>query len=261
MSYTVKKLAELSGVTERALRWYDEIGLLKPAYYGNNGYRYYEEEQLLLLQQILFYRELGIPLDEIRKATLGNDFDKLKALSSHQAALRKRLERTEELLKTIDKTVLHLRGQIMIKEDEIYRGFREWSKGKGPESYYVGVFIDPEACDSEAEKIVLQNLKQKKPQDQAYYEKLERDYTEIYQAIAGCLKEALAPDSDEVQKVIDRHYHFAEQFHNCSSAVYLALAKLYVEKEAFRIQLEHFHHELPEYMAAAMRIFADEKLS
>ncbi|MCB1068683.1 MAG: MerR family transcriptional regulator, partial [Simkania sp.] len=66
MSYTVKKLAELSGFTERALRWYDEIGLLKPAYYGNNGYRYYEEEQLLLLQQILFYRELGIPLDEIR---------------------------------------------------------------------------------------------------------------------------------------------------------------------------------------------------
>ncbi|KTC84755.1 mercury resistance transcriptional regulator SkgA [Legionella drozanskii LLAP-1] len=54
MSYTVKKLAKLSGVSSRTLRFYDEIGLLKPGYYGENNYRYYEEEQLLMLQQILF---------------------------------------------------------------------------------------------------------------------------------------------------------------------------------------------------------------
>ncbi len=54
LSYTVKKLPELSGVSIRTLRWYDEVGLLKPAYYGSNGYRYYEEEQILRLQQTLF---------------------------------------------------------------------------------------------------------------------------------------------------------------------------------------------------------------
>ncbi|WP_232220571.1 MerR family transcriptional regulator [Legionella tunisiensis] len=54
MSYTVKQLAKLSNVSPRTLRFYDEIGLLKPAYYGDNNYRYYEEEQLLILQQILF---------------------------------------------------------------------------------------------------------------------------------------------------------------------------------------------------------------
>ena len=261
MSYTVKKLAELSGVTERALRWYDEIGLLKPAYYGENGYRYYEEEELLLLQQILFYRELGIPLDEIRRALAGNDFDKLKALSSHRAALRKRLEQTKELLKTIDKTVLHLRGQIMIKEDEMYRGFRNWSKDKGPESYVLGVCIDPEECDDEAEKIVLQSVKKTKPQDQAYYEKLEQRYTEIYGLLVSCLEQGLSPDSDQVQKAVKEHFQYAEQFHDCTQAVYLALAKLYVEKQEFRKQLEHFHRELPEFMAAAMRVFAEEKLS
>ena len=61
MPYTVKKLAKLSGISVRALRFYDTIGLLKPAYYGDNNYRYYEEEQILLLQQILFYREIGFP--------------------------------------------------------------------------------------------------------------------------------------------------------------------------------------------------------
>ncbi len=60
MAYTVKKLAQISGVSIRTLHWYDEVGLLKPAYHGSNGYRYYEEEQLLILQQILFFRESGV---------------------------------------------------------------------------------------------------------------------------------------------------------------------------------------------------------
>jgi DNA-binding transcriptional MerR regulator len=59
MAYTVKKLAAISGVSVRTLHFYDEAGLLKPAYYGANGYRFYEEPQLLMLQQIRFFRELG----------------------------------------------------------------------------------------------------------------------------------------------------------------------------------------------------------
>ena len=54
MAYTVKKLAGMSGVSVRTLHFYDESGLLKPAYLGANGYRFYEEPQLLILQQILF---------------------------------------------------------------------------------------------------------------------------------------------------------------------------------------------------------------
>ena len=55
MPYTVNKLAQISGVSSRTLRFYDEVDLLKPAYYGDNNYRYYKEEQLLMLQQ---HREL-----------------------------------------------------------------------------------------------------------------------------------------------------------------------------------------------------------
>jgi DNA-binding transcriptional MerR regulator len=64
--YTVKKLADLAGVTVRTLHHYDEIGLLKPSSVGGNGYRYYAEAALYRLQQILFYRELDVPLDEIK---------------------------------------------------------------------------------------------------------------------------------------------------------------------------------------------------
>ena len=89
MAYTVTKLAKISGVSVRTLHWYDEVGLLKPAYYGSNGYRYYEEEQLLILQQILFFRELGFELKQIQKILGRSDFDKIAALSSHRKVLQK----------------------------------------------------------------------------------------------------------------------------------------------------------------------------
>ncbi len=65
--FTVKQLSRLAGITPRTLHYYDEIGLLKPTRVGDNGYRYYGEEALLRLQQILFYRQLDMPLDSIQE--------------------------------------------------------------------------------------------------------------------------------------------------------------------------------------------------
>ncbi|HSX57272.1 MAG TPA: MerR family transcriptional regulator, partial [Sphingomonas sp.] len=62
---TVRQVAKAARISVRTLHHYDAIGLLKPAHVGNNGYRYYGRTELLRLQQILFYRELGLPLGEI----------------------------------------------------------------------------------------------------------------------------------------------------------------------------------------------------
>src|SRR6185369_17639561 len=94
MAYTVKKVAAMSGVSVRTLHFYDETGLLKPAYIGANGYRFYEEPQLLTLQQILFYRELGFELKQIQRILGRADFEKLAALQSHRKVLEKDLKRT-----------------------------------------------------------------------------------------------------------------------------------------------------------------------
>src|ERR1700758_607616 len=99
MAYTVNKLAKISGISIRTLRFYDEIGLLKPAYYGDNSYRYYEEEQLLMLQQILFYRELSFPLNDIQRIVSSDDFNKIDALNSHKQVLVQNLDRTKKLIK------------------------------------------------------------------------------------------------------------------------------------------------------------------
>lgn len=123
MACTVKKLAKLSGVSIRTLRFYDEIGLLPPAFYGENGYRYYEEKELLRLQQILFFRELDFPLADIERVLKQGGFDQLATLQSHKQALEQKLSGMHTLLQTLDKTILHLKKEIKMKNEELYRGF------------------------------------------------------------------------------------------------------------------------------------------
>ena len=113
----------MSGVSVRTLHFYDETGLLKPAYHGANGYRFYEEPQLLTLQQILFYRELGFELKEIKRILDRADFENVAALESHRQVLEKNLTRTRSLLETIDKTIQHLKGTKKMKSEEMFAGF------------------------------------------------------------------------------------------------------------------------------------------
>src|SRR5260370_33859609 len=123
MAYTVKQVAAMSGVSVRTLHFYDEAGLLKPAYLGANGYRFYEEPQLLTLQQILFYRELGFELKKIQRILGRADFEKVAALQSHRKVLEKDLVRTQSLIETIDKTIQHLQGTKKMNTKEMFAGF------------------------------------------------------------------------------------------------------------------------------------------
>jgi len=123
MAYTVKQVAAISGVSIRTLHFYDETGLLKPAHYGANGYRFYEEPQLLVLQQILFYRELGFELKQIQRILDRADFEKVVALQSHREVLQKNVARTRSLIQTIDKTIQHLKGTKQMTTEEMFVGF------------------------------------------------------------------------------------------------------------------------------------------
>lgn len=124
MSYTVKEVAKMSRVSVRTLHFYDETGLLKPAFYGDNGYRFYEEPQLLLLQQILFYRELGFELKRIKQVLGRAKFEKVAALKSHRKVLEKDVVRMRTLIETIDKTIGHLKGtKKMTSNEELFTGF------------------------------------------------------------------------------------------------------------------------------------------
>lgn len=124
MAYTVKQVSAMSGVSVRTLHFYHHKGLLKPAYCGANGYRYYEEPQLLTLQQILFYRELGFELKRIPGLLGRTKSKRLAALRSHRKTLEAEQTRLRTLIGTIDKTIHHLQGATKMKSEEMFEGFR-----------------------------------------------------------------------------------------------------------------------------------------
>lgn len=87
MEYTVKKLAALADVSTRTLRYYDEIGILKPARINSSGYRIYGQNEVDRLQQILFYRELEVSLEDIKEIISQPDYSSCKALKDHRIKL------------------------------------------------------------------------------------------------------------------------------------------------------------------------------
>lgn len=125
MEYTIKQLAQMAGVTTRTLRHYDDIGLLVPRRKHGNAYRVYGSDEVDQLQQILFYRELGMPLEEIRQVMASKDFDDAAALASHLTALLMRKQHLDRLIQTVRKTLAARKGEIRMDDHEKFAGLKE----------------------------------------------------------------------------------------------------------------------------------------
>jgi DNA-binding transcriptional MerR regulator len=256
MAYTVAKLAKISGVSIRTLHWYDEIGLLKPAYHGVNGYRYYEEEQLLVLQQILFFRELGFELKQIQAILKRSDFDRMAALSSHRKVLEKNMERTKKLIKTIDKTIEHLKGTKKMKDDEIYLGFSK-EKQNEYQKYLINRFGEQAKVSIKETNANFKNLSKEG------FEKSTKEWDGICKDLVKLWKNQATTRSAEVQKIIHRHYEWLKEYWTPDRSSYTQLGEQYVGfewKKAFE-PYDAEHPKLAQFLAEGMKIFAEKELS
>ena len=250
--YTVKQVAKLSGASPRALRFYDEIGLLKPAFYGDNNYRYYEKEQLLMLQQILFFRELGVPLNDIQRIIGSDDFDKIKSLQSHKSILQSSLDKTATLIKTIDKTIAHLKGEIKMKTEEFYYGF-DSKKQKQFEKDLVKKGVLSQEFVNECKEI----RKDWSEEDKA---KFLREGEEINKAFVVAVQKKLEPSSIDVQALVRRQYAWITLNWTPTKEEYIGLGQLYQTPE-FKKFYDNHHPELLGLLIEAMQIFAARELS
>ncbi|ADK14480.1 MerR family transcriptional regulator [Clostridium ljungdahlii] len=102
---TVKQVSNLTGISVRMLHHYDKIGLLKPTKLTEAGYRLYDDEALETLQQILFFKELDLPLKEIREIITSPHFDKMEALKNHKKLIILKRDRLNGLIELINKTL------------------------------------------------------------------------------------------------------------------------------------------------------------
>lgn len=248
-AYTVGQLAKMAGVSIRTLHHYDQIGLLEPSGRTEAGYRLYGEPELLRLQQILFFKELDMPLDQVRQILDDPGFDQVAALAHHRHLLRGRMERLARLLQTIDRTIDRLTEDDMtLTDEELYEGFTkeqiERYKREAREMY------DP-ALVEESERRVKQ-------MSRAEWKAVGAEGEAVTTALAAVADRD--PGDPEVQKLIARHHAWIENFYACSAEIYRGLGRGYVEHPEFRAFYEKYRPGLADFMAAAMNHYADQVL-
>ncbi|MBS0655312.1 MAG: MerR family transcriptional regulator [Verrucomicrobia bacterium] len=255
MAYTVKQLSKLSGVTVRALHFYEEVELLQPAYYGSNGYRYYEEKELLQLQQILFFKELGFSLKEIQKVLGRSDFDRLAALHTHKKAISREWERLGKLLETIDNTINHLKGSKKMNLQDIYVGFESKEKYEEYQNYLKNRFGNDHPAFAESEKNAK---KMSKADHEAYRENMDA----IMQALAYLLEKQCKPASREVQQAIRKLYDCIKTFWTPDRETFPVVGELFLsfEWKKFFQKYDPHHPRLAQFVAEGMRVFAEKEL-
>ncbi len=253
--YTVKTVARLSGVSVRTLHHYDEIGLLKPARVGANGYRYYGREALLRLQQILFHRELGMPLAAIAALLDDPGFDRVSALRSHRERLRQQVARGHQLIETIDVTLAALQGETKMDETKMYLGFEPETQARH-EAWLT------ERYGGEMDDRVAQSKSGLAAMGASAAQDLVAQGEALEAAFARALQAGAPADSEATQALTRGWCDWIARAWNRAPdrAGFEGLSRLYEDHPEFRARYEARCAGLTDYLGAAMRVFADREL-
>jgi DNA-binding transcriptional MerR regulator len=253
--YTVKQMAKLSGVSVRALHHYDALGLLRPSSVGANGYRYYSREDLLRLQQILFYRELETPLRDIQAALDDPDFDAAAALRGHRQRLAAQAERYDRLVRVIDQTLETLNGDETMDDKTMFLGFSP-EKQAAHEAWLVETYggdMPEKIARSKAGMTAWTACDGAGFQEEA--RAIEHD-------MAQALAQGLPADSAVVQTIMRRHWTWVAKAWNREPEPggFAGLGRMYLDVPEFTERYEAIAPGLTEYLAEAMRVFADRQV-
>ena len=245
--YTVTQLARLSGVSVRTLHHYDAIGLLTPAHVGANRYRYYGREELLRLQDILFHRELGIPLAEIGALIDGDDGERLARLRTHRQALAERLDRSRTLLDTIDRTIAELDGGQHMADKDFFKGFAPEKQDEYEAWLVERGTTTRESIDASNAQLMAGG----KAGMKAHMAEME----EAEAALAEAFRSGLEPDSPEVTPLLERHRRWVAGMwgRECDGNAYAGMADIYLGHPEFRTHFDRHGEGFLDWLVKGMR--------
>jgi DNA-binding transcriptional MerR regulator len=236
----VKEVADLVGISVRALHHYDEIGLLIPDKTTEAGYRIYSDKNLETLQQILFFKELGFPLKNIKDIIDSPSFEHQEALEMQHMMLLEKKRRLEKMIMTIEKTIKHSKGEIQMSNQEKFEGFD-----------FSSNHYEEEARKRWGDKAVDEANEKAKNMTSFDQDK----FNEIYRKLSAIRH--LSPESREAQEAIDEWYKFLSKMGYYSPEAFKGLGQIYVDDERFTKNIDKFGEGLSVFMRDAMAVYAD----
>jgi DNA-binding transcriptional MerR regulator len=248
---TVKQLAAISGVTVRTLHHYDEIGLLKPASVGANGYRYYGRAELLRLQRILFHRELGVPLSEIGELLALEGADQVGVLMQHRSRLEAEGARLAVLIDTIDRTIASIKGETSMSNADLYKGFSP-EKQAGYEAWLIERYGEP------MKESIAHSRQSYAALSEAEQAAMMTELQQVEEALAEACRRGIDPAADAVSGLIRRHRAWVAAMWGkpCPPEAYAGLADLYLSHPDFVARYERIAPGFTDYLTLAMKTHA-----
>ena len=228
MEYTIQKLSRLSGVTTRALRWYDKIGLLKPSGRTEGGYRRYGPAEVDRLQDILYYRALGVELARVKGILDEPSFDRLAVLRSHLAALEGERERIQELIDSVRETIRTQERDEIMSDEKKFEVFKRRALEEYGETYEAE--SREKYGDAEVDGM-LARLKGVTWEQYAAWEQLGK---EILDRLSAAVAAGTDPAGEEGQEIAALHRRWLTAAGNSYDVPrHRGLAELYVQDERF----------------------------
>jgi|WetSurMetagenome_2_1015567.scaffolds.fasta_scaffold381859_1 MerR family transcriptional regulator, thiopeptide resistance regulator len=244
MEYSVKRLADLSGVSVRTLHFYDQTGLLKPCRFGENGYRLYGQKEMERLQQILFFRELDFKLEEIKAIMDKPDFDLLQALQLHRRLLENKIARFNSLIGTVDKTIQKIKGETEMSEKDYYAGFSREQQEK----------YKQEIREKYGAKELDESASRMKKWSKEDFAATNREGEKIFTSIRDNMAQGF--DSQPVQAQIKLLHQWLNKFYDCDRNMLLGLGQMYNEHPDFvRMYKTKYHENMPEFLLQAIEYY------
>lgn len=249
MEYTVQKLARLAGVSSRTLRYYDEIGILKPARVNSSGYRIYGQDEVDRLQQILFYREMDMDLDSIKSILSSQSFDVMAALKEHKEKLLVKRAQIDSLIATVEKTLDYKEGRIDMTDKEKFEGFKQNMIDENEKKY------GKEAREKYGAEAVEKSNKRIKNMSQEQYEELEKLGIDVIETLKAAY-ETKDPSSELAQKAADLHRQWLCFFWDSySKEAHMNVSQMYVDDERFKAYYDKHQPGLAEFLRDAIQVY------
>ena len=238
----VKEFAEFTGVSVRTLHYYDEIGLLTPAFVDKTtGYRFYDENSLLRMQEILFYRELDFPLKSIGEILSSSNYDKSKALNEQKQLLTLKKERLERLISAIDGAA---------KGENVMKAFdnSEFEKHKAEAKEKWG---KTDAYKEHAERT--------KNYSKQTWDSLAEGMDHIMAEFALCMRKGERPASTEAQNLVKMlQNHITENYYLCTSQILAGLGQMYVADERFTNNIDKHADGTAAFIFEAISVYCSK---
>ncbi|WP_342514135.1 MerR family transcriptional regulator [Sporosarcina sp. FSL K6-1522] len=235
----VKEVAQLTGVSVRTLHHYDDIGLLTPNDLTEAGYRIYSDDNLATLQQILFFRELGFSLKKIKELLESPSFDRQEAFAMQRDMLMEKRKQLDRMIETIEKTIQHGKGELVMTNEEKFKGF-DFSSNP----------YEQEARARWGDKAVEESNKKAAQFGPVLGEEMNR----IYFKLADIRH--LDPASEEAQAGIGEWFVFLNKMGDYSLEAFAGLGQMYVADERFKKNIDQFGEGLAEFMCGAMGVYS-----